>query len=251
MGALYSFCFAPAQGVAALELADCGWEDPIRIDVAGGVAAVVAEVPRERFEGPEAETRLADLPWLLPRVEAHDRVIARVMERASVFPLRFGTLFSSREALTLETLRRRRALTAFFAAMAGREEWAVKAVLMREQAIEARRLALFPQGPDDGVSAGRSYLLRQRQRAEAERALGPWLSGVVAELDRQLRGLCASVVVRPAAEPAVANWASLAERGHGAELVAALDRLAPDYEALGIELHCSGPWPLYSFCAIP
>jgi hypothetical protein len=252
MDAWYVFCFAPAKKIAGPDLNDrlndCGWEDPVGIEITGDVAAVTSMVPRERFEGPEAEQNLADLHWLLPRVEAHDRVIATAMAGAPVFPLRFGTLFSSGQALAIEMARRRRSLLDFFSAMAGREEWAVKAVLVKDQAIEVRRIALFPEEAVESGPIGRNYLLRQRQKAQAEQALGPWLAQLVTELERELRGLCESVSVRTPTDPVFGNWACLVGPGEAERLHREIVRLSASYTDLGVELHCSGPWPLYSFC---
>ncbi|WP_295389016.1 GvpL/GvpF family gas vesicle protein [uncultured Thiodictyon sp.] len=252
MRALYAFCFAPASLdlSADLGLDTCGWEDPVYISPTAGLKAILSNCPAERFAGDEAEQRLGDLDWLLPRVQAHDRVIAHAMTATTVFPLPFGTLFSSVTALAMEAARRRHTLLEFFKRMDGREEWAVKVLLDRDRAIAARQAELFP----DSVAApvgGRGYLLAQRQKVQAERALGPWLSAVVADLDTALRDYSEAIVTRPARDPAVANRACLVGPGGGQALRAALDRLGAPYVAQGLELHCSGPWPLYSFCATP
>lgn len=249
MDAWYVFCFAPARKIAGLELNACGWEDPLGIEITGDVAAVISRVSRGRFEGPEAEQNLADLHWLLPRVEAHDRVIATAMAAAPVFPLRFGTLFSSRQALAIEIARRRRGLLGFFSAMAGREEWAVKALLVKDRAVEARRLALFRAEVVESGPVGRNYLLRQRQKAQAELALGPWLAQLASGLERELRGLCESVTVRTPTDPVFGNWACLVGADGVERLHREIARLSASYTDLGVELHCSGPWPLYSFCS--
>ncbi len=263
MRALYAFCFGPASldearldEAAGLTFADCGWEDPIRLLPAAGLRAVVSDCPTDRFTGPEAEARLADLTWVLPRAEAHDRVIARAMTAAAIFPLPFGTLFSSGAALAVEAAERRRTLLDFFARMGGREEWAVKALLERERAIEARLAALYPEqdessGSGGTAAGGRGYLLRQRRRLEAEREVTPWLAAAVADLDAELRRCCESVVVRPARDPVVANRACLLPPGGATALRETIERLAPTLGAEGLDLHCSGPWPLYSFCAGP
>ena len=253
--ALYAFCFVPPalDEAPGLTFADCGWEDPIRLLPAAGLRAVVSDCPMDRFTGPEAEAQLADLTWVLPRAEAHDRVIARAMTAAPVFPLPFGTLFSSGAALAVEAAERRRTLLDFFARMGGREEWAVKALLDRERAIGARLAAHYPEAAESGGTAagGRGYLLKQRRRLEAERAVTPWLAAVVADLDAELRRCCESMVVRPARDPVVANRACLLPPGGAAVLRETIGQLAPALAAEGLDLHCSGPWPLYSFCAGP
>lgn len=250
MGAIYCFCFAPPRLPADLAFDACGWEDPVYVSPIAGLSAVVSEVPPERFAGAAAEERLADLQWLMPRVEAHDRVINATMAYATVFPLTFGTLFSSPQALAGEVARRRRTLLSFFERMDGREEWAVKVLLDHDRALAERTRELFPN-ETEVPAGGRGYLLRQRRKVQAEQALGPWLNQVVADLDQCLVKSCEAVLTRPARDPAVANRACLVEAGGAQALRAEIDRIAADYAAQGIDLHCSGPWPLYSFCAAP
>ncbi|WP_295455068.1 GvpL/GvpF family gas vesicle protein [uncultured Thiodictyon sp.] len=254
MRALYAFCFAPASLAVELSLElgldTCGWEDPVYISPTAGLKAILSSCPAERFADNEAEQRLGDLDWLLPRVEAHDRVIARAMTATTVFPLPFGTLFSSAAALAMEAARRRHTLLDFFKRMAGREEWAVKALLDRDRAITARQAELFPDSMA-ATSGGRGYLLAQRQKVQAERALGPWLAAAVADLDTALRQHSEAVVTRSARDPAVANRACLVGPGGSQALRAALTQIGAPLLAQGLELHCSGPWPLYSFCGTP
>lgn len=250
MAAIYCFCFAPASLPSDLEFPACGWEDPVSISPAAGLRVVLSEVPRERFEGAEAEQRLADLSWLMPRLEAHDRVISLAMACATVFPLPFGTLFSSPQALAYEVARRRRTLLDFFEGMAGREEWAVKALLDRDRATAARMRELFP-GRAEQPAGGRGYLLHQRQKVQAEQAIGPWLTQVIADLDLVLERHCEAVLTRPARDPAIANRACLVGTPGALGLRAEIDRMGAGLADQGLDLHCSGPWPLYSFCAAP
>jgi hypothetical protein len=247
MGAIYAFCFVPIDRLDGLKLDDCGWDSPVRIESAGGVAAVAAEVPPGLWDAPRPGRPGADLGRLLPQVQAHRRVVSRTMSRAPAFPLPFGTLYPSRPALLLDTARRRRVLRGFFAAMEGREEWAVKLVLDRGLAIEARVRALFPDPRQTQGSDSRASPLGRRQRVQAERGLGDWLCGEIEGLRLKLGGLCESLVARPAAGPAVAHWACLVGPGGGAALAEAVALLAGPLADRGVALHCSGPSPLYSF----
>ena len=247
--------------------ADCDWEDAIQVRTVAGLSVVLSLVPSARFTGPAAEQRLSDLAWLLPRVRAHDCVITRAMARTTVFPLRFATLFSSLGALAAEMADRRRTLLTYFAEMGGREEWAVKALLDQDQAVSAQLQRLYPTLPAAPTGAapaavtsagaapggdrpsGRDYLLQQRRRGEAERALGPWLDGITTAIDTALGRHCQSLLARPATAPAVLNRACLLETGAVATWRSNLDALDRELTPWGLRLHCSGPWPLYSFCA--
>ena len=250
MDALYCFCFAPPCLPLELRFDDCGWEDPIEVRRLAGFDVILSRVPIERFTGAEAEQRLADLEWLVPRAQAHDRVIARAMDRATVFPLTFGTLFSSLPAMALEAATRRRALLGFFERMAGREEWSVKVSMDRERAIAARMQALYPEG-GEAPTGGRGYLLKQRRRGEAEQAIGPWLRGQLGCLDESLRPSCETLLIRPPRDDVVANRACLVARDHTSSFFEAIERSRESFTRQGLDLHCSGPWPLYSFCGTP
>jgi hypothetical protein len=245
--AFYCFCFAPACLPSELRFDDCGWEDPIEVRRLVGLDVVLSRVPIERFTGPEAEQRLADLEWLVPRAQAHDQVITRTMEQATVLPLTFGTLFSSLPALALEVAARRSALLDFFEHLAGREEWAVKVSMDLERAIAARMQALYPD-VGERLAGGRGYLLRQRRRGEAERAIGPWLTSQIGRLDEALRPRCETVLIRPARDEVVASRACLVARDRAPFLSEVIERNRDHFAEQGLELHCSGPWPLYSFC---
>lgn len=247
MDAFYCFCFAPACLPSDLRFEDCGWEDPIEVRRLAGFDVILSRVPLGRFTGAEAEQRLADLEWLVPRAQAHDRVITRTMEWATVLPLTFATLFSSLPALALEVAARRRALLDFFERLAGREEWAVKVTMDRERAIAARMQSLYPEG-GEVPAGGRGYLLKQRRRGEAEQAIGPWLKGQVARLDEALRPNCETLLIRPPRDEVVAIRACLVARDRAPFLSEAIERNRDDFAEQGLDLHCSGPWPLYSFC---
>lgn len=243
MDALYCFCFASDRLPGDLDFSRCGWEDPVQVHAVAGFQVVMSQVPLERFSGPAAEARLADPAWVVPRAAAHDRVIMQAMRHATLYPLSLGTLFSSTRSLALELAQQRRILLDFFARMAGCTEWAVKVLMDRERIREH----LTPQGdPHEGTN-GRAYLLRQRRKAEAERALGPWLSERLAALDAEIEPLTEILLIRPARDPAVANRACLVTSSGLAAFQAAVARLQDDATPQGLELHCSGPWPLYSF----
>ncbi|NCC29045.1 MAG: hypothetical protein EOM22_13115 [Gammaproteobacteria bacterium] len=250
MDAFYCFCFAPACLPSDLRFDDCGWEDPIEVRRLAGLDVILSRVPLGRFTGAEAEQRLADLDWLVPRAAAHDRVIARTMESATVFPLTFGTLFSSLSAIALEVAARRHALLDFFERMAGCEEWAVKVAMDRDRAIAARMQALYPD-VGELPAGGRGYLLRQRRRGEAEQALGPWLKVQLACLDEALRASCETLLIRPARDAVVASRACLVARDRAPSLKEAIEGSREAFAEQGLHLHCSGPWPLYSFCGTP
>ncbi len=64
-----------------------------------GLAAIVSAVPLEEFAEERLKQNLNRLPWVETRVRAHERVLERALEAATVVPLRFCTIFSSRDGV--------------------------------------------------------------------------------------------------------------------------------------------------------
>jgi len=111
---IYLFCLTPA--VPRPEFAGTGidGEHPLFVEVIGDVAAVLAEVNIEDFVGPESQEKMEDLKWVAPRALCHEEVILTVMEQCPVLPVRFGTVFSSMEALAAPLRGHGETLAKFF-----------------------------------------------------------------------------------------------------------------------------------------
>ncbi len=244
--ALYCFCFASTTLPLDLDFAHCGWDDPVQVRRVGGFHVVLSRVALACFSGPAAEERLADPAWLIPRARAHDQVIAHAMGFTTPYPLSFGTLYSSTQALGLTLAECRGLLREFFERMAGHTEWAVKVQLDRERALAA--LVQDQAAPAVGGGAGgRAYLLRQRRKAAAEQSLGPWLAEQLVRLDAELEPLVQTISIQPARAPAVASRACLVGAGRVESFHAAIAVIGAEMSSVGLALSCSGPWPLYSF----
>jgi hypothetical protein len=97
-----------------------------------GITAVVSPIDPAELLGPEAEKRLEDPQWLVPRVCRHEAVLAS----GPVLPVRFGAVFSSPRALADFMEGNGRSIAAFLAAAAGKQEWAVKGFLDAVRAAE-------------------------------------------------------------------------------------------------------------------
>jgi Gas vesicle synthesis protein GvpL/GvpF len=127
--ALYLFCFARSDAVR--EVPKPAADIPSFLAIlrySPELCAVTGEVRREEFAGPEAELNLQQLSWVGPRALRHEAVIEEVMASSPVLPARFGTLFSSAEALAEFAGQHREKITQFLDRVAGHGEWSVKGV---------------------------------------------------------------------------------------------------------------------------
>ncbi len=244
--AVYVYAIAPSTATLDVD----GIEDrPVHWLEHDAFGVAVSAVDPTDWTGEAGAEHMKDLAWVGPRAYRHEQVVEAVTAASpAVFPARFGTLFSSpervREALTAQadTLR------AFLDAVHGKEEWAVKGLLDREQAADRR-----VDAGDDDAESGTAYLQRQKERQEASRELDDWLDAVADTLFDPLEGQAddARVLSVPAdagRDREVAfNWAFLVPEADRAAFRTAVETQSAQYADHGVTLDLTGPWPPYNF----
>jgi hypothetical protein len=230
---------------------------PVSVRACGEIGAVFSEVELGEFCGESAEARLRDLAWLGPRVCRHEAVIEEVMRQAPVLPARFATLFTSVDSLQRSVLERREAIAQFFAQLGDQQEWAVKGLLNRANALERLgwpgRPAVEDRAP--AASPGARYFEEKRLQAQWERnftlRLKEFCLRAAAALGAQAgafreRQALASVTAGTEAE-VVLNWAFLLSPAALEDFRARLERFNGGEAFPGLMLALTGPWPPYSF----
>jgi len=244
-------------GAVVLEGGGIDGEHPPFCWCHGDSAAILSLVSREEFCGPAADANLQDLAWVGPRVCRHQAVLEQTMPFAPVLPARFGTLFSSLEALGQFMERHREAIARFLEGVTGLEEWAVKGLLDRglaEEEFVRQQLAEGKARP--AASPGLAYLHEEQARLKAKAGLEDWLAGACGTVLEELAPLASEGCPRPvlsrettgADQEMVLNWAFLVPRRALAEFRKRVERVNASQTRPGLTFALSGPWPPYSFC---
>jgi hypothetical protein len=255
--AVYLFCCARGELLPS-ELELGGLEEGSALGQVrfGELVAVITYVPLGEFTGPDAEARLQDLAWLAPRALRHEEVVENIARYSPVFPTRFGTIFSTRDALEALLARHHDAIRAFLARTAGVEEWGFKGFLDRKKAQE--RLVeeeLASGGAGLSSSPGLRYMQERRLRAEAETKVGRWLGEVSAKIQEELSSCAVEMKPRQLLSAGstdtpgdmVLNWAFLVPKAGTEAFLAAGERLARELGSRGLAFETAGPFPPYSF----
>lgn len=256
-GAVYLYCLARSHGLPAISGAGVDGESPLCLHGFGAVTAVLSTVQLDEFCGPEAESRLQDLAWVAPRAFRHEAVVEEAMEHSPVFPIPFGTIFSSLASLEAFLGTHHDTIVRFLEQMHGREEWAVKGLLDPTQAPRTFFAAALEGALPDhaALPPGKRYLAEKRLLGRAEKAMQAWLHDACKELaddlsrlgtdfrqrqvlSRQASGLAADMIV---------NWVLLLPQALVGEVQARIERANADYRLQGLHFQLSGPWPPYSF----
>ena len=253
----YLYCLAPCGcGIKASAIGVDG-RYPVFVRDCGETGAVFSEVELGEFSGDSAEAHLQDLAWLGPRVCRHEAVIEEVMRQAPVLPARFATLFISIDSMKQFVLEHQEAITGFFAQLGDKQEWAVRGLLNRTDAV--RR----PGPPDQpaaeerapSTSPGARYFQEKRIKAQWERDFNLRLKEFCRQAAAALWAHTGSFRERKVLTPVtdgtdaevVLNWAFLLSPAALDEFRERLDRFNGGEAFPGLMLTLTGPWPPYSF----
>ena len=249
---------------------------PVESLEVNGITAVFCEVALEEFRAAVAAEDGVDPAWLLPRACRHEQVIDAVLARSSpsplllspaagekgrgegaVLPIRFGAVFSSRQALEQLLTERWTDIARCLDAVSGKEEWSVKAFVDVERASEwfvDNDPALAERRQQLPASQGARYLQEKRFRADVRKQIQSWSRTIAEQLREELHSLAEEV--RPLkltqgtypGKEIVFHSAVLIASSSVAHFQEQLELLQARYAEQGVILDSSGPWPPYSFC---
>lgn len=222
------------------------------------LAAVMSVVPLNEFGEEALQANLTDPTWTALRAMRHERVVEYFGRRASIVPLRFGTIYLRRDSIQQMLLEKQAELIGLLNRLRGREEWGVNIYCERAKLLEkietlsATLRELSAQAAQ--ARPGQSYLLRKKIEALRVDEARAEMKRVAAEVEGQLSSLSDGtarlrVLKDEASEhgSVVAKLAFLVGRESYAEFRAAAERLADEHADAGYRLELTGPWPAYNF----
>lgn len=257
---IYLFCLTPENSLVELKGTGIDGSHPLFAETIWDITAILSEITLQDFSGPESRKKMEDLAWIGPRVLCHEEVIMTVMHQGPVLPVRFGTVFSSIEALVVPLRRHRDALSKFFLDTASKKEWALKGYVDMQQArteIMAAHLAAEKEQLA-GLSPGKRYFLEQRIKGAVDRDVTSWLKGIGDDIVRFVQDMSSAFSERRLLSREVTGR-DLEMFFHGAFLVPdrsveVLQRMTDKWNAIhepqGLHLEFSGPWPPYHFVPV-
>ncbi|HWS99442.1 MAG TPA: GvpL/GvpF family gas vesicle protein [Pyrinomonadaceae bacterium] len=261
----YVYCVAGSADVSAVfdEDLPAAIEDSNALETVeqGGLAAVVSAVPLADYGEQALQSRLSDVTWTAVRAMRHERVVEHFARRASVVPLRFGTIYTRRDNVAAMLAAKRDELLSIIERLRGREEWGLNVYSDRARLLE-EVVSLSPRLRELSeqaarVSPGQSYLMRKKIDSMREAEARAETRRVADAIERELSEAAdaASARLRVLKDEAgeqgevAAKLAFLVERERFDEFRAAAERLAREYEGAGFKLELTGPWPPYNFAA--
>lgn len=263
--ALYVYCVGERDALKPLlegGAVPVGVESGAALELvaSGELAAVVSGVPLSDYNEEALKVRLADPSWTATRAMRHEQVVEHFARRASLVPLRFGTIYLGREGVERMLEERRAQLRRSVERVREREEWGVNLycdrALLRERATELSQRLRELAAQAAQAPPGQGYLLRKKidaMRADEAREV---VKRVAAEVENALAaeadGATRLRVLKDEAGEhgeLAAKLAFLVARQSFDRFHAAAERLAAAHADAGFRLELTGPWPPYNFAA--
>lgn len=231
---------------------------PVESIRCGPAFAVIGRVPADEYDADRIEARLTDMSWLGEQGLAHERVVAALVDRTTVLPMRLFTLFSSDDALRAECEQRADWIRESLAKLDGLRQWDLKVSYDSD-----RMLATIAETSDEvaaidaeleQAAPGRRYLL-QKRRDDAARtavrgavgALGEEVLAELAPVAADVKRMAPPSSVEPTELPVVLAAALLVSRADEDRLRELLRVQSERLAARGVAISCSGPWAAYRF----
>lgn len=225
------------------------------------LAALVSPVPLATYNEESLAEHLTDATWTAIRAMRHETVVEYVAKRASVVPLRFGTIYLERDGIEKMLAGRSREFEEIIEHLRGREEWGVnvysdRAMLMSSITSVSPVLREMVERAEK-ASPGQSYLMQKKIEAlktdEARAAINRIVEEIEARLKEQSddgRRLRILKVETTEHGELKAKFAFLVKRSGFEEFRDAAERLAQENQAAGVRIELTGPWPVYNFISL-
>jgi hypothetical protein len=224
----------------------------------GDLAAVVSEVPLNRFGEGQFEENLRDPMWAADTVMRHEKLTEFLSTKATVVPLRFGVMYSTPERIRAMLNARAPHLRQVLQSLESREEWSVN-IFVDKNKLHAQMAELSPRLAEmqkrvQGAGPGRAYLLEKKldtlrvaeSKSESKRVVQAIRE--VLEAESAARKDLPVREVEAKQTPSMAGKLSfLIDRTNLKAFRRAAEKLAKQYGAYGFSLELTGPWPPYNF----
>ena len=130
---LYGVAAADETSVPLGARLAAGAAQKVELVAEGSLVGVASRVSLQEFDEPTLPERLRDATWLEEKIRAHEQVLERVLEDASVVPCRFCTVYRSEVELRRFLSERRETLQAALDRVRGKVEVGVKAFIDRDR----------------------------------------------------------------------------------------------------------------------
>ena len=223
------------------------------------MCAIFSPVPLTEFSQEALEENLKKTDWVRDRVVAHQITLAALLASYTIIPLKFCTVYLSRERVMQTLIDHSADFEATLRLLRGATEWGVKVYCnlpTYARQIEASSDALSAQR--DAVARSRpgtAYFLRKKLEQAAEREAERVVTMQVQDIHTQLAAQSRRTELNKAqtaqehghSDEMFLNAAYLVENVNWQDFQRTFDGLTNTLGKAGFTIDLTGPWPPYNF----
>ncbi|MEI8032323.1 MAG: GvpL/GvpF family gas vesicle protein [Chlorobiaceae bacterium] len=252
---IYLYCVAseaPLKGAS-------GDHDGIIIMEHNGLFVCLRHVLEDEFSESNLKKNISSEPWLDLHVREHLSVIGNLMERNTVIPFNFGTIYRTRERLQSFLDQHAAGLKSALDYLADKEEWSVKIFCNRAKIVQnisslSRNIADIDLQISKS-SPGKAYILGKKKNEILEKEISQIYNACSKELFSSLNLMAREYRLNQVlsgdltgrGEDMIVNAAFLIQKDNVPGFIAKTDGLVTEHENMGLLLEVAGPWPPYTF----
>ena len=245
------------EGKAAID----GKETPF-LEKWEGIACVVTEVDEEEFGEEAMEKNSNDTSWIQEKAFHHHEALLDLQRRATILPMKFGTIFESKESLQSMIEEKRGFLVETLNKLEGKEEWNVKAyidpVVFQDRVAETNENIKAKREEISAMSKGRQYLEKKKLDKVIEEERFREQERKAQEIHSMLREYSVESEKKKnwkkettgRSDEMSLNAAYLIDRTYLDDFLNRFRSIENDLEGEGWLIEATGPWPAYHFATL-
>jgi hypothetical protein len=224
------------------------------------ICALVSEVPASEYNEQTLNCRLEDLQWLIPRASCHEGIVRYAAAFHPVIPVRFGTIYTSRESVREMLSRGLNEFGAFLDYISDKQEWGIKVYTDEDTARKAVETTdeLLEQLDKQiaAASPGKAHLLQKKRASLIRQQSLSLLNHLSESIYQELllwavegrRNKLLSKSATGKADEMLLNAVFLLNTQEVKTFKEKVDAIATSHERDALSFELSGPWPCYNFC---
>lgn len=252
----YLYCFCDK----AVTLPPSGFERSIELLPVGNHFAVIENVSTKEFSESALQSNMSDMNWLLPKVNLHESVAQDLMEKTTILPIKFATIFSSEANLQELYNSNKNNYEENFSKLQHKQEWGVKVysgadeswLLERTDDEEIKQAKALLET----ASPGKAFLMKKKikslinkKKTELNKALGTELYQAIktGSFESLQKSILPAQSNDSNEKKLILNGVFLLEETEVKPWLEHLEQVEKSLENNEIVFDVTGPWPPYHF----
>ncbi len=233
--------------------------------VCKNLEAIVSIVPQNQFDDTDIKKKAReDINWIKEKAQLHEAIVEKAMYHSSeiypVIPMRFGTIFKSKEKINHLLTKHYHQYSNTIARLTKKQEWSVKVYLthqdrITDHVVSTNEFIKKEQADVAVLPKGMAYFMQKKLNEMVKNAvddkMNQYVHDIIERLEKHSTGRHEGKLLGPEftgkKATMVLNAILLIHEESVLDLIEAIQKLQDEMNVFGFRFEYSGPWPPYHF----